>query len=162
MKAESGTTVASTRGFCNVQSGKAFRRRKHRPLPSAAHRYAPLTNSSQLDFELDFFEGILHRNPDFIDALRVHGNNLTLKGRYADGLKIDRRIVELRPKDALAHYNLACSLSLLKKIDPALRALRKAVELGYRDFRYLREDRDLDAIRKDPRFRQLLREFETR
>jgi tetratricopeptide (TPR) repeat protein len=117
---------------------------------------------SQLDFELEFFEGILNRNPDFVDALRVHGNNLTLKGRYADGLKIDRRLVELRPRDALAHYNLACSYALLKRVDPALRALRKALELGYRDFRYLREDRDLDAVRKDARFRQLLREYENR
>jgi tetratricopeptide (TPR) repeat protein len=117
---------------------------------------------SQLDFELDFFEGVLHRNPDFVDALRVHGNNLTLKGRYADGLKIDRRLVDLRPRDALAHYNLACSLALLKKVDPALRALRKALELGYRDFSYLRKDRDLDAVRKDPRFRQILREYENR
>jgi tetratricopeptide (TPR) repeat protein len=117
---------------------------------------------SQLDFELDFFEGVLNRNPDFVDALRVHGNNLTLKGCYADGLKIDRRIVDLRPHDALAHYNLACSYSLLKKVDLALRMLRKAIELGYHDFRYLREDRDLDALRKDPRFRQLLREFENR
>ena len=115
---------------------------------------------SQLEFELDFFEGILNRNPDYVDVLRVYGNNLTLKGRFADGLKIDRRLVGLRPKDALAHYNLACSLSLLNKIEPALRALRKAIELGYRDFRYLREDRDLAAVRKDPRFRQLLREFE--
>ena len=117
---------------------------------------------SQLEFELDFFQAILHRNPEFVDVLRVHGNNLTLKGRYADGLKIDRRLVDLRPDDALAHYNLACSYSLLKKVDRALRALRKAIELGYHDFRYLREDRDLDAIRKDPRFRQLLREFENR
>jgi tetratricopeptide (TPR) repeat protein len=117
---------------------------------------------SQLDFELDFFEGILNRNPEFVDALRAHGNNLTLKGRFADGLKIDRRIVDLRPRDALAHYNLACSFALLKKVDPALRALRKAIELGYHDFRYLREDRDLAAIRSDPRFRQLLREFENR
>jgi len=29
------------------------------------------------------------------------------------------------------------------------------VELGYRDFRYMREDHDLDSIRHDPRFRQL-------
>lgn len=122
----------------------------------------PSDQQSQLDFELDFFEGILSRNPDFVDALRVHGNNLTLKGCFADGLKIDRRIVELRPRDALAHYNLACSLSLLKKVDPALRALRKAIELGYCDFRYLREDTDLDAVRNDPRFRRLLRECENR
>lgn len=115
---------------------------------------------SQLDYELDFFEGILARNPDLIDVLRVHGNNLTLKGRFADGLKIDRRLVELRPNDPLAYYNLACSYSLLRKIDHAMRALRKAIELGYSDFRYLREDTDLDAVRHDPRFRQLLCELE--
>lgn len=115
---------------------------------------------TQLDFELEFFEAILQRNPDFVDVLRMHGNNLTLKGRYADGLKIDSRLVDLRPKDALAHYNLACSYSLLKKIEAGLRALRKAVELGYRDFRYMRDDPDLAAVRKDARFRRLLREFE--
>ncbi|MBI3823979.1 MAG: hypothetical protein HY289_15025 [Planctomycetes bacterium] len=125
---------------------------------SQAGRHSP--QQSQLDFELDFFEGVLNRNPEYIDVLRVHGNNLTLKGCYEDGLSIDRRILELRPHDPLAHYNLACSLSLLKKIDQALRALRKAIELGYRDFRYLREDRDLEAVRRDPRFRRLLREFE--
>lgn len=117
---------------------------------------------SQLDFELDFFERILQRNTEYVDVLRVHGNNLTLKGRFADGLKIDRRLIELRPRDPLAHYNLACSFALLNKVEPSLRALRKALELGYRNFRFLREDRDLDAIRKDPRFRRLLREFENR
>jgi tetratricopeptide (TPR) repeat protein len=76
-------------------------------------------------------------------------------------LQIDRRLVQLRPTDALAHYNLACSYALLKKVDSAIKALRKAIELGYRDFRYMREDRDLDALRRDPRFRQLLRECET-
>lgn len=121
-----------------------------------------LAKQSQLDFELEFFESILQRNPDFVDVLRVHGNNLTLKGRYADGLVLDRRLVGLRPKDALAHYNLACSYSLLRKIEPGLRALRKAVELGYHDFHYMREDPDLAAVRKDPRFRQMLRDFENR
>lgn len=128
--------------------------------PSSAPTRRAAEKQSQLDFELDFFEGILQRNPDLIDVLRVHGNNLTLKLRYEDGLKVDRQIVQLRPRDPLAHYNLACSYSLIKKIDPALKALRKAFELGYRDFRYVREDRDLVAVRKDPRFRQLLREFE--
>ena len=115
---------------------------------------------SQLDFELEFFGRILHRHPDYIDVLRVQGNNLTLKGRFADGLQIDKRLVGLRPHDPLAHYNLACSYALLRKPEQALKILRRAVELGYRDFRYMREDRDLDSIRHDPRFRQLLREYE--
>ena len=68
--------------------------------------------------------------------------------------------IQLKPKDSLAHYNLACSYALLKQPDLALSTLRKALEFGYRDFRYIRQDRDLDPIRKDPRFKKLLREFE--
>jgi hypothetical protein len=119
-------------------------------------------DQSQLDFEIEFFGGILERRPDYVDVLRVMGNNLTLKGRYTQGLQIDKRLIALRPTDPLAHYNLACSYALLSRADLSLKSLRRAVELGYRDFRYMREDRDLDAIRTDPRFRQLLREYENR
>jgi tetratricopeptide (TPR) repeat protein len=118
-----------------------------------------LAEQSQLDFELEFFGGILERHADYVDVLRVMGNNLTLKGRTKDGLEIDRRLVRLRPQDALAHYNLACSYALTRRTEAALQALRRAVELGYRDFRYMRQDHDLDAIRNDPRYRQLLQEF---
>ena len=123
---------------------------------------ARLAEQTQLDFELDFFGAVLQRCPDYIDVLRIMGNLLTLKGRFAEGLQIDKRLVQLRPGDALAHYNLACSYALLKKPELALKTLRKAVELGYRDFRYMQEDHDLESIRKDPRFRQLLREFGNR
>jgi tetratricopeptide (TPR) repeat protein len=120
------------------------------------------TDQSQLDFEIEFFGRILEHNADYVDVLRVQGNNLTLKGRYADGLQIDKRLIQLRPNDPLAHYNLACSFALLKRTDQAIKTLRRAIELGYHDFRYMREDHDLDSIRHDPRFRQLLREYENR
>jgi tetratricopeptide (TPR) repeat protein len=129
---------------------------------SAGSTAARHQEQNQLDFELEFFGRILERHSDFVDVLRVQGNNLTLKGRYAEGLQIDKRLVGLRPGDALAHYNLACSYALLKRPEQALKTLRRAVELGYRDFRYMREDRDLDSIRHDPRFRQLIREFDKR
>jgi tetratricopeptide (TPR) repeat protein len=119
-------------------------------------------DQAQIDFELAFFGQILERFPDYVDALRVMGNLLTLKGRVRDGLEVDRRLVRLRPRDALAHYNLACSYALLKRPDQAIQALRKAIEVGYRDFRYLRQDKDLDSIRSDPRYKELLREFEAR
>lgn len=76
-----------------------------------------------------------------------------------DGLAIDKQLVAARPADPTAHYNLACRYALLKQSDMALVSLRKAVELGYRDFQFMEEDRDLDSIRKDPRFRQLVREY---
>jgi tetratricopeptide (TPR) repeat protein len=132
------------------------------PTSSIPSQLSRSSEQSQLDFEIEFYGNILERQPDYVDVLRVMGNNLTLKGRYAQGLQIDKRLVQLRPNDPLAHYNLACSYALLKRNEQALKILRRAVELGYRDFRYMREDHDLDSIRHDPRFRQLLREYENR
>ena len=130
------------------------------PEPVSANPAQRSADQSQLDFELDFFGGVLSRHPDYVDALRIMGNLLALKGRTAEGMQIDKRLVQLRPNDALAHYNLACSYALLKRHDQSIKTLRRAIELGYRDFRYIREDHDLDPIRHDPRFRQLLGEFE--
>jgi tetratricopeptide (TPR) repeat protein len=141
-----------------AHQGKSFNP-GHEPA-QAGHVPARVADQYQLDFELDFFAGVLARNPDYIDALRILGNLLTLKGRFHEALQIDKRLVLLRPADPLAHYNLACHYALLKRADLSLQTLRRAVELGYRDFRYMREDHDLDSIRHDPRFRQLLREFE--
>lgn len=122
---------------------------------------ADLTGLSQIDFELDFFGRVLERHPDFFEALRAHASNLVAKKRYNESLQVERRIIQLRPKDPLAHYNLACSYALLTQPDLALSTLRKALECGYRDFRYIHQDRDLDGLRKDPRFKKLLREFES-
>ena len=131
------------------------------PAPTSGGRTRS-ADQNQLDFEIEFFGRILDHYPNYVDVLRVQGNNLTLKGRYPEGLQIDKRLVQLRPSDALAHYNLACSYALLKRPEQAIKTLRRAVELGYRDFRYMREDHDLDSIRHDPRFRQLLRDYENR
>ncbi len=104
---------------------------KHEETASTAgSTLARSSDLSQLDFELDFFGRILGSHPDYIDVLRVQGNNLTLKGRYAEGLHIDKRLVQLRPSDPLAHYNLACSFCLVKKSDLALKTLRRGFGTG--------------------------------
>jgi tetratricopeptide (TPR) repeat protein len=130
--------------------------------PAASKSFAREQEQNQADFEVEFFGRLLQRAPDYVDVLRVMGSLLSHKGLFAEGLKVDRRLVRLRPEDALAHYNLACCYALLKRADASIKTLRKAVELGYRDFRYMREDHDLDTIKQDPRFRQLLRDFENR
>lgn len=136
-----------------------------RPTPSA-NTFPPgsvlgvLAERTQLDFELEFFGKIIAAVPDFADALRVQACNLTMKGRMQDGLAVDEKLVTVRPTDPTAHYNLACRYALLKQRDKAIFALRKAVELGYRDFDFIKEDHDLDSIRKDPRFRKLMKEYQ--
>ena len=136
-----------------------------RPTPPSAEQTFPpgsvigfLAERSQLDFEVEFFGKLIAAVPGYTEALRVQASNLTVKGRMQDGLVVDQQLVAARPQDPTAHYNLACRYALLKQPDQALGSLRKAVELGYRDFRFMEEDRDLDSIRKDPRFRQLVKE----
>ena len=128
-----------------------------RRRPKAPSRHAPVPDP--LDFEIEFFDRLLARIPDHAEALRAQAANLTAKGRVADGLEVDRRLVRTRPNDPAAHYRLAGRYALLRQADLALRTLRRAVELGFRDVGTLRRDRDFDPIRKDPRFRSLVREL---
>lgn len=136
-----------------------------RSSPTSTNPFPPgsvlgvLAERTQLDFELEFYGKLLAAVPDFADVLRAQACNLTMKGRMQDGLAVDRQLVHVRPHDPTAHYNLACRYALLKQRDKALTALRKAVELGYRDFEFMQEDHDLDSIRKDPRFRKLVKEY---
>ena len=122
---------------------------------------AMLAERTQLDFELAFYSGILTGIPDFADVLRAYAQDLATKGMLKEGLMAEQKLVDLRPADPDAHYNLACRYATLKQPDLALRTLRTAVELGYRDFRTIMQDRQLESVRKDPRFRALLREYQS-
>ena len=86
----------------------------------------------------------------------ILGNNYTLRGDYRRGLEIDLRLSALRPADPIVQYNLACSYSLLGSPNEAVASLEEAISLGYRDFEFMRKDRDLDPIRKDVRFQRLV------
>ncbi len=107
-------------------------------------------------FEIEFFEAVHHRCPGYIEVVGLLGGLYTRVGRIADGLKMDRKLVRLEPGNPTAHYNLACSLALCKKRPDALRSLRKAVSLGYDDFDWMQQDPDLELLKDDPEFRQLL------
>ncbi|MFC1624528.1 tetratricopeptide repeat protein [Candidatus Omnitrophota bacterium] len=111
------------------------------------------------DFEISFYENLLKEKPDYIEALVALGDDYTKKGRYEEGLKIDERLVRLKPDDPLVHYNLACSYSLVKRADESFKTIIKAIDLGYRDFRYMESDPDLEFIRKDPRYKELLSKY---
>ena len=109
-----------------------------------------------LNYEISFYEDILKDNPSQINVLVALGDAYTKTGRYRDGLKIDKKLAELKPADPVVYYNLACSYSLLKMPDLSFEALKKAIGFGYRDFIYMQQDPDLEFIRKDIRYYELL------
>ena len=104
---------------------------------------------------------MLGRDPAYIEVVEILGGLYTQHGRIADGLKMDRKLVKLQPANATAHYNLACSLALTKRKADALRALRSAIDLGYRDFHWMAQDPDLEALKSHPRFLTLLKQLKT-
>ncbi len=108
-----------------------------------------------LDIEIGFLEGVIKRDPKYVDALQILGDDYTRRGKYTQGLKVDETLSELRPEDALVQYNLACSYSLTEQFELATVALDRALTLGYRDFRWIAEDPDLAALRKHPLYRQI-------
>lgn len=117
------------------------------------------SKESDLDFEISFFEKLLRKRPDFIQALTALGNAYTKRGDLQKGLDIDLRLSRLRQDEPVVYYNLACSYCLLGKIDDAFLNLKKAIALGYEDFEYLQRDPDLENLRKDRRFQDLFKEL---
>ena len=109
----------------------------------------------ELDVEISFLEGLVRRDPNYVEALQILGDDYTQRGRINEGLQVDQKLSELEPQNPTVFYNLACSLSLAGKLDEAAQAIESAIDLGYRDFKWLARDPDLKALRKHPHFERL-------
>jgi tetratricopeptide (TPR) repeat protein len=109
-----------------------------------------------LEFEISFYQELLQNTPNHVDALTALGEAYTRRGLYEKGLEIDRRLTQLKVNDPVVWYNLACSLSLLKRIGESLQALQQAITLGYDDFEFLAKDPDLESLRRSPEFRRFV------
>ena len=108
------------------------------------------------EFTIWFLEGVIEKYPTYVECLMYLGNAYTATGMYEKGLKTDLKLARLRPKDPLVHYNLACSFSLLRRLNESLESLEKAVDLGYDDLMYLENDSDLDSLRDDEIYKVLI------
>jgi tetratricopeptide (TPR) repeat protein len=122
----------------------------------------PITDPAKLahlEYEslIPLYELRIEEEPEDIQAMHWLGYAYTHVGRYEDGLDLDRRLCRLLPEDGMVRYNLACSLSLLGRVDEAFDVLYRAVDLGYDDAEHLRADPDLASVRRDDRFPELLK-----
>ena len=125
------------------------------PFKSSARKKMVRAELRDLETRIEFMEGLVRRDPDYVDALQLLGDHYTRRGRFADGLRVDEHLARLEPDNALVFYNLACSYSLTDQFERAVLALEQALKLGYRDFAWLAKDPDLKKLRQQPVYRDL-------
>jgi hypothetical protein len=78
-------------------------------------------------------------------------------GRYAEVADELRLVVEAHPDYGMLFFNLACCESLTGRPTEALVHLRRAIELSDEFREDAKSDPDLDPIRDEPKFRDLMR-----
>ena len=130
---------------------KSSSKSKKRPSSKKLNR----KDVRDLDVKISFLEGIVRRDPRFVEALQVLGDHYTQRGHFDHSLCVDKQLSRLDPRNPLVFYNLACSYSLNEEFDRAASALEKAISLGYRDFKWLAKDPDLRRLREHPLYRSI-------
>ncbi|MDF2188857.1 transglutaminase domain-containing protein [Paraflavitalea sp. CAU 1676] len=88
------------------------------------------------------------------DVNRYHRVLDSFITRYASQPDVSRRAYKQHL--ANGHYNLSCAYALLGQKKPALDQLEQAIRAGYVNYSHMMKDADLDVLRKEPRFAQLL------
>ncbi len=77
-------------------------------------------------------------------------------GDYAEAADRGRELLASDPPYATLFFNVACCESLAGQKDEAIAHLRRAIELSEQTRSFLEGDSDLDPIRADPAFQELL------
>ena len=107
------------------------------------------------DFEYNFYKSLYKKLPNDKRLICILAEMYTCHGDIDKGLELDKKLVKIDAANPLAHYNLACSLSLKENFKQAIDALRQSIKLGYSDFSWMLEDEDLNALRKTEYFLEL-------
>jgi tetratricopeptide (TPR) repeat protein len=83
-------------------------------------------------------------------------NELYRNKEYAEAADRGREVVEANPQYPLPFYNLACCEALAGRKEDAVQHLRRAIELSEQFRDYAKGDSDLDAIRDEPGYKELV------
>ena len=98
----------------------------------------------------------LDLNPDDPRALYMGAMSLSALGESEKARDWNRRALAMDPDDPSVLYNIACAFSLEGQIAEALSALEKALSHGFGHWQWIENDADLDPLREDPGFIDLL------
>lgn len=99
---------------------------------------------------------VVHEDPDNATAWFNLGYSLHAAGRLEQAVKAHRKASEFDDYHGIALYNLGCALALMDRPDDAFEALEASQDAGFGVRRHAEHDSDLDSLRRDPRFNEMI------
>lgn len=90
------------------------------------------------------------------NSCRQHA--LMYMGKYDEAIEWNNKILERAP-NAGNYYDAACLYARMNREQDALKYLKEALELGYRNFVHMDQDSDLDSIRNTQAFKDIIAKY---
>ncbi|HEY0751663.1 MAG TPA: tetratricopeptide repeat protein, partial [Chitinophagaceae bacterium] len=132
-------------------------------LPDISHFWDTMLETvDQLKEFNDVFDWFNKMNRKLIDnkAFRTQLAYKLLKQKeFDEAEKHFLKAMDFAKEDPWTSYNLSCLYALWNKKDQALKHFEDALNKGFDDFDHISKDTDIDSIRNESRFKQLIQKF---
>jgi len=116
----------------------------------ALHREGRLTEAGL------WYEKVLSMDPGHVEALNNRGVLHLQEKNYSAARKCFEKAIRLKPDYVDPYYNLACVCAVQGQVQQGLRYLAKAISMDPHVEKWAKEDPDLEGLRGDPRFREIV------
>ncbi|MGA7161790.1 MAG: protein kinase [Bacteroidota bacterium] len=113
--------------------------------------------SQWLEASMTMFPRYLSLHPDDARAHIFFAVALVRSGRIDEAKIKAARAIELSPNDPLMFYNAACFYANVGDKTAALQTLKKALSSGYGFHEWIKRDPDLDNIRNEPEYIEMMK-----
>ena len=135
---------------------------KHLLIKNNSDLYA-LRQLANCYIELEKYKKAISLLKRILIIWKYDTNTITLLGvayfkmkMYAKSESIFIKLIQRNRKNFIAYYNIACIYSMRKKYDKAIRLLERAIQLGYTNFKAIKNDNDLSGLKNTVEFKNLI------
>ena len=115
-------------------------------------------NDELIKTSLEFYKRFLEENPDDGRARIFHAQMLIFAGKLEEAKKETMIALELSPNDNVMLYNAVCVYSRINDKKLAVKTLKIITESGFEHYDWIKRDPDLDNIRNEPEYIELMKD----
>jgi len=121
-----------------------------------AREAEPLINKGRHEDARPLIMKAIQTDPGFAEGYNMMGVTYYARDNYDDALDWYKKALTVNPDFGDAYYNIACIYAVESKKALALKYLRIALLNGYAQPAVTEKDSDLDPIRKEPEYEEIM------